>query len=118
MPGMGDESSEGVADPYAVEPAASDGAGVRALAILICAGAVAVNVLLIVMAFSVPALLWSRPWGVLALGSTAGSVIWPSRRKDWHNGPDNRWLLSVAAWALAFATVGLAMSAIDAATGG
>jgi hypothetical protein len=111
------DSPGGTTDPFVVGTD-SDGSRLRTLAFVVFVAAVALNVLLIVLTFTVPALLWCRLLGVAALGRVAGSAIWPSERKDWTSGPDTSWLLRASAWALVFAAGGLAMSVLGAITGG
>jgi hypothetical protein len=118
MRGMGVDSPSGATDPFVVCGADSDGSRLRTLAFVVFLAAVALNVLLIVLTFAVPALLWCRLLGAVALGGVAGSAIWPNRRKEWLSGPDTAWLLRVSAWALVYAVGGLAMSVFDAITGG
>jgi hypothetical protein len=118
MRGMGVESSSGTTDPSVERGADSDGSRLRSLAFVVFVAAVALNVLLVVLTLTVPALLWCRLLGTAALGVVAGSAIWPSRRKEWLSGPDTAWLLRASAWALVFALGGLAMSVLDAITGG
>jgi hypothetical protein len=93
-------------------------ANTRRIAVWIFSAALALSVLLVALSFWVPALLWCR-LALLGLGSVAGDVLWPKRRRDWILGrPDTAWLLRESLWLLAYATVGLAMSALDSLPAG
>ena len=120
---MGDETEQTLTDPWVRHEPEPDPPSLRRLAAGVFVGVVVVLVSCILVTWLVPDL-----WEIRAVSpfrACCGVALFrllifslaPKRRRDWHHGPDVRWLLTTSRDILTAMVVGIAMSAFLALRG-